>query len=307
MMPEVDGLTFCKELKENPMTQNIVVIFLSALTENKHVVKGLSLGAVDYITKPISPSILLARLNVHTKLILNQRAIQAQIDNLIKQNESYNKYQSSLINELKGVAQVSYDAISSIEKSSSIKQQGLSVKELKYNIGISDFLLDEIQLLQTLQNNQYKTINARKELRSIMVPIMDNFSFVYSEKNIERFDQKLHDNMVTCDELLLKTLFTCLYRNAVEAAPRGSQVSVESRKESDFFLIKIHNINEISEEVLETFDQLYVTTKTTSGSGVGVPLAFLIIKKLNGELYFHSSKKHGTTFYIKLPVKSSKH
>ena len=70
MMPEIDGLTLCRELKKNPVTQNIVVIFLSALSETKDVVKGLKLGAVDYITKPITPAILLARLNVHTTLIM---------------------------------------------------------------------------------------------------------------------------------------------------------------------------------------------------------------------------------------------
>ncbi|WP_068545640.1 response regulator [Thalassotalea crassostreae] len=80
MMPGIDGLTFCKQLAANPLTQDIRVIFTSALTSTDDVVRGLKLGAVDYIPKPIIPEILLARIDVHSKLIIQRRALQAQID-----------------------------------------------------------------------------------------------------------------------------------------------------------------------------------------------------------------------------------
>jgi len=68
MMPGIDGYEVCRRLKENPKTQNIPVIFLTAKSEIDDERKGLLLGAADYITKPLSPPILLARVDTHLKL-----------------------------------------------------------------------------------------------------------------------------------------------------------------------------------------------------------------------------------------------
>ncbi len=54
MMPEMDGYEVCRHLKANPEFKDIPIIFLSALTDTKDKVKGLDLGAVDYISKPFS-------------------------------------------------------------------------------------------------------------------------------------------------------------------------------------------------------------------------------------------------------------
>jgi diguanylate cyclase (GGDEF)-like protein len=61
-MPEMDGHETCKLLKADPTLFNIPVVFLSALSTTEQKVRGLDLGAVDYITKPFSPSELLARV-----------------------------------------------------------------------------------------------------------------------------------------------------------------------------------------------------------------------------------------------------
>ena len=68
MMPELDGYEICRRLKSQPETRDIPVIFLTALSEIKDEKQGLEAGAVDYITKPISPPILMARVRNHLKL-----------------------------------------------------------------------------------------------------------------------------------------------------------------------------------------------------------------------------------------------
>jgi len=62
MMPEIDGYETCRRLKSTPATENIPVIFLTAKSQVQDEELGLKLGAVDYITKPISPPIVLARV-----------------------------------------------------------------------------------------------------------------------------------------------------------------------------------------------------------------------------------------------------
>jgi diguanylate cyclase (GGDEF)-like protein len=68
MMPVIDGLQACRLLKEDAATRDIPVIFLSALSDTDTIVKGLSLGANDYISKPFSAQELIARVAVAVRL-----------------------------------------------------------------------------------------------------------------------------------------------------------------------------------------------------------------------------------------------
>ncbi len=69
MLPGTDGLEVCKRLKTNPKTQHIPIIMLTALCEEADIVTGLELGADDYITKPFSPRVLLARVKAALRRI----------------------------------------------------------------------------------------------------------------------------------------------------------------------------------------------------------------------------------------------
>ncbi len=68
MMPKIDGFEVCRRLKENSKTQDIPVLFMTALSETEHKVKGFELGAVDYITKPLQQEEVLSRVRLHLKL-----------------------------------------------------------------------------------------------------------------------------------------------------------------------------------------------------------------------------------------------
>lgn len=94
MMPEMDGYEVLKQLKANPETDHIPVIFVSALNEAEDETHGLELGAADYITKPIRPSIVLARL--HTQLLVkeatdilldNNAWLETEIQRRMRQNQ----------------------------------------------------------------------------------------------------------------------------------------------------------------------------------------------------------------------------
>ena len=61
----MDGYEVCQHLQSNPELKDIPIIFLSALTDTKDKVKGLDLGAVDYISKPFQPEEVIARVNTH--------------------------------------------------------------------------------------------------------------------------------------------------------------------------------------------------------------------------------------------------
>jgi formate hydrogenlyase transcriptional activator len=86
MMPGIDGFEVLKQLKVNRKTAHSAVIFLSALDETEHKIKGLNLGAVDYISKPFQSSEVIARVETHLKIYhleryLEEKNRQLKLDN----------------------------------------------------------------------------------------------------------------------------------------------------------------------------------------------------------------------------------
>ncbi|MBF0358288.1 MAG: response regulator [Magnetococcales bacterium] len=84
MMPEMDGYEVIKQLKADKKTFDIPVIFVTAMDKVKNETKGLKLGAVDYITKPVTPAIVLQRVKTHLAL---RKAHKQEIENHRLKNE----------------------------------------------------------------------------------------------------------------------------------------------------------------------------------------------------------------------------
>ena len=77
-MPDMNGYEAIKILKSNPQTKNIPVIFLTAKTESMAELKGLSLGAIDYVIKPFLPDLLLKRIEVHLLVEIQRKTMKVQ-------------------------------------------------------------------------------------------------------------------------------------------------------------------------------------------------------------------------------------
>jgi len=97
MMPGIDGYEVCHQLKSDPATAYIPIIFLSALGETEDKVKGLRLGAVDYITKPFQPDEVIARVNTHLTIHRLKREVESRKDQLEHELEVVSEVQRKLL------------------------------------------------------------------------------------------------------------------------------------------------------------------------------------------------------------------
>ncbi|NDJ24825.1 response regulator [Nostoc sp. B(2019)] len=79
MMPGIDGFETCRRLKTNSITENIPVIFMTALSDSTDKVKGLEIGAVDYITKPFQQEEVIARIKLHLKICHLTRTLEQRV------------------------------------------------------------------------------------------------------------------------------------------------------------------------------------------------------------------------------------
>ncbi|MCC4831668.1 two-component system response regulator [Shewanella sp. 10N.7] len=85
MMPGMNGYEVCQKLKNEPLTCHIPVIFVTALSDTEDETKGFALGAVDYITKPVSPAVVKARVKTHLSLYDQKRLLESEVEHRTKE------------------------------------------------------------------------------------------------------------------------------------------------------------------------------------------------------------------------------
>ncbi|WP_163337755.1 two-component system response regulator [Desulfopila sp. IMCC35008] len=136
MMPEMDGYEVCLRLKARDSTKNIPVLFVTSMGEAQNEARGLRLGAVDYITKPINPSILLARVHTHMDL----HAHREQLEELVNQRTAQLRdgyidtvYRLTLISEFKDE-----------DTGTHIRRISYYTKELARQLGMDDEFCEAI-------------------------------------------------------------------------------------------------------------------------------------------------------------------
>jgi len=98
-MPEMNGYEAIKMLKSNPETKDIPVIFLTAKTESGDELEGLSLGAIDYITKPFNPALLLKHIEVHLLVAEQRNILEKQAHDLQYFNNNLRRAFSTYLSE----------------------------------------------------------------------------------------------------------------------------------------------------------------------------------------------------------------
>lgn len=152
MMPQVDGLTLCKKIKSTSKLKNIPIIFITAMSSQEDVVRGLQLGAVDYITKPIKPEILKARIKAQFNIINNNKSLRTKTDMTVDY--------SILLKELDRVFQ--YDIKNSLNDISASV-----TKLLKSQENISEFLEEKanIECATLILTNYIQNLKLHKELK----------------------------------------------------------------------------------------------------------------------------------------------
>lgn len=160
MMPGIDGFETCQRIKANPTTQNVPVIFMTALSDSVDKVKGLSLGAVDYITKPIQHEEVLARIRVHLQLRNATRIMEQQTHELNEALETLKHTQLHLVQseKMSSLGQLVAGVVHEINNPVNFIQGNLNhVKEYMHN------LLEILQLYQQHYPNPVEEIRVRAE------------------------------------------------------------------------------------------------------------------------------------------------
>ena len=315
MMPSMDGYEVCRRLKEHPDTRDIPVIFLTARGGVQDETRGFSLGAVDYISKPINAAILHARIQTHIALHEAKRRLEAQNQALIeaaRMREDIERVMrhdlKSPLNSIIGTPQLLLmDDNLTLEQREMVKDIeevgwrmmnmiNMSLVLLKMEYGIYEPQLAEVDLLKVLRD----VLNDERfwqQGRDIQVHILLNEQPVTAEDQI----------MMLSEELVCYSMLANLYKNALEASPNGAVITIAFTEHHDTIEIRLCNAGEVPEAIRERFFEKFVTANKPNGTGLGTYSARLIAKALGGAIALDCSQAGYTTVHITLPTTTSKH
>ena len=183
MMPGLDGFETCQRLKISADTQNIPVIFMTALADAADKVKGLTIGAVDYITKPIQQQEVIARVRLHLRLRAMTKKLEAKNARLQEEVERRRTAEAGLKDTLNQL-QAAQKQIIAQEKLASLGTLTAGIAhELRnplnfitnYAEGSIELTQDVLELLET--QGQWQQVDNKESLeaiQSLLIDVKDN-------------------------------------------------------------------------------------------------------------------------------------
>ena len=133
MMPEMDGFEVARRLREHPTSEQIPVIFVTALADEEARLKGLSLGAVDFVTKPINPGELKMRVRNFMRYIDLRRQLQADYDAMVDNAELRENVDHFVLHDLKaalsGILELATDLAATTGLSDELQAKAAAVEQ----------------------------------------------------------------------------------------------------------------------------------------------------------------------------------
>ena len=308
MMPEMDGFEVLQRLKENPKTNHIPVIIMSALSDMQSVVRGYQLGAVEYVTKPFQREELVKRV-AHRFELFSIKRIKRELEQTI---ESRDTLYSVIAHDLRsplGSLQMMNNAILMMVDKDKVGDEVFEMLKMMNKTSEEIFLLLD-NLLKWAKNRLNKQIVFKQvtDVNSIVDSTAQIYIPVAEQKGITleilNIDKELN-GFVDID--MLKTIIRNLVSNALKFTYSGGKVVVETKESENGIVVSVSDSGkgmtgeEIDKLINKNINFTTYGTNNEKGSGLGLMLCKDFIKLHNGELSIDSKPGEGSTFSFTLP------
>ena len=308
MMPVLDGFETCVELKKNPDTRQIPVIFLTAKTETDDIVKGFELGAVDYITKPFNATELLVRVRTHLRIHILQRALEKHVDEIARLKREQEAFlHNELNNRITPIMGFS-DMLSESDVTMFSADQRKWVEKITTGIDDLAAVTEELKRIQDFEAGRYDLDRSPCELAEVVAESVREIEGIYGGLASIQFSKTDQPVMVTVDPELIQGVFTNLIKTAVElvaeqSAEADQTVRVVLDAQGGSAIVAVNNGGPpIPQDRLARFFEKFATPGAKSSSGLGASYAHIVTTAHGGRISVTSDETDGTTVVVMLPL-----
>lgn len=335
-MPGMDGFETVELMRQDKKTRHIPIIFISAIyTEEYHKIKGIETGAIDFITKPINPKIVLGKVRIFLELheykksleeqnkiiTASHKELQIALDELGLMHEELVKSQEQLVQSQKLaaigklVSGIAHEINNPLMAISGNAQLLLEDAEDEDTLESLEVIRCETQRATDIVQNLLAFARSHKSDRDLVsinevvenaVKLCSNKSKIDNIQIVYDFTSDMPN--INIDSLQIQQVFLNLINNAIQAMTKTkdsgkliirtqqpSEETVQISFEDDGPGISAENIDRV-------FEPFFTTKDIGEGTGLGLSICYGIIQSHEGKIYAESTESNGATFNIELPI-----
>lgn len=291
-LPKMNGFEICKLLKQNPLYEDMAIIFMTVSGDEHSISKGFSLGAQDYVIKPYNSYELIARVNTHIKLVCQKK----ELKNSYKELDQF-------------CHTISHDLKSPIL----VIRQLLSLLAEELNENLSE---DAHEILKQLDNKSEDTISMIERLLELSK--VSHLECTFKQLNIEKIIKQLFNELsslepnrkisficsklptLTGDETLIKLLIQNVLTNALKFSRNNEHtiINISFQETNTCYKIFINDNGigfdmKYSNKLFNVFERLH-NKEDFEGSGIGLSIIKRIMERHDGSVSITSQLNIGT-------------
>jgi hypothetical protein len=309
MMPGMDGFEVAQKLRGHPSSEHLPVIFVTALTDEDARLKGMELGAVDFVTKPIDPAALKVRVKNFMRYVELHRQLQADYDEMMELDRLKEDVERITRHDMKGPLAGVIGLVQGLADATNLtetqRDQVRMVEETALQVLDMINLSNELFKIETgrfvLNPQEVRVVHIIRriaELSRRTFAVKDLTIAVATPRGVG--EDKL---LATGDSMLCYSLFQNLIKNACEAAPEHSDVTITIHSGVPM-RITLENQGVVPAAIRETFFEKFATAGKQGGTGLGTYSAKLLIEAQNGTIAMETSdERNQTRITLILPAK----
>ena len=303
MMPEMNGYEVCKQLKENQNLSDIPVIFISASNYTEDIVKALTSGGADYISKPFQAEEVLARVATHLNIYQQRKELR-------ELNDTKNKFFSIIAHDLRGPLGGFLgltELMANDSRSFTTEEQSDLVLRLSHSARNIFNLLENLLEWSQIQNGLTIFNPQITGLKDTVTNCLKLFSEQALAKSIELIVEIPSETKINADAYMLQSALRNLISNALKFTPKGGTITISATTDdanTAVIVIKDTGIG-IGPCMLNNLFKIGVKcgrcgTEGELSTGLGLLLCKEFIEKHDGKLWVESEVGKGSSFFISI-------
>jgi len=300
IMPEVDGFQVLKMIRNEYSVMKMPVIMTTSLSDNNDIIEALTLGANDFISKPVEPRVADARIRTH----LNLKKLAEERDHLIDIASHDIKKPVLVIEEITRTIQEEYKGVISANPGVSELLSLLTKTTSRLSTFVNDFLE-----MRVIENGNIVLNQSRCNLNVLVNEVVSKLQAIASRKQI-LIETKLSDNLpiVNIDESRISQVLENLIGNAIKFSPEKLKIVITTEQENNYVVCNVKDegpgiSNDDKPKLFKRFASLSnKPTANETSTGLGLAICKELIDLHQGTIVAENNMEKGANFQFSIPI-----